>query len=1144
MKTLRTLVQIVVILLTSITIYAQTISLLVTDADDQPIQDAFVFVANTQIGATSDASGMASVNLGDIQAYSIVITHLQYKVATIDHTDIAPDAITHIRLEDNSNLLNVITVSGGKRDTKKRKQWMKKFKKAFLGKKVSPKRVKIKNPEVILFEEKGDTLYAYSSDNIEIENNELGYFQKFALESFMTTKEESTFFSGKSYIKDISKNKKKYKKRRKKIFMDSKRLFFKSLINQHPLNEKQFEYGTLAVSDDGTGTYLPLTYDDLDIRPGVWADTLYLDGYLTVFNKKRKKLSLISIDKRRKTLKQSDVSSLLYSLSGKYVISHDGYLINEQEIEESGYWAEFRMANELPMTYDGGLRIDRVDPSSSIASSLKRYRQENAAEKVYLHTDKTSYYPYEDMWFKAYLVDATTHSPSVASQVVYVDLIDDKNDKVKTWVLHTSKGLKGDMQWAPYHRRGTYTLRAYTNVMRNQSDEFFFEKEITLAETEAQASDNSSADAKDLIVNFYPEGGDLIHNVASQVAYRISTPSGKSISLKTKVVDQSGAVIAHSESRHRGMGLFQITPQNQQEYKLVAEYQDSIYEYSLPSALPDGISLGVNTNSTENLYISVAASQDEYLNGSKLIGHVRGQLVVQVNNPQPGKQIVVPKSTLPSGIIHFTLFDRHERPHAERIIFNEYDVNSSVVNLDSKVLPQSDQQFINIDLSPDSLLWQGDNVDLSISVTKNAEVDKSVARNDINGYLLLESDIDKTLPNIEEYLSKADHKVTRYHLDLLMRVCQWRRFDWRSVLSSDEPIVAPHTAEIVYRVSGQTITKKGKAPVQTAVLLNTLQPSFYMASTLTDANGYFSFDSIPLADSTLYILQAQMASELPDSPTDISPSSVIDFIIDPISPVTDVQDRQIIPASEVAEKPTITAENLTYLNQLSLRDTNIWQEQIEEISITAKRAHTSNRSTGEGRYYNLDNMDWVNPSLMGTNLINRLAPRRHYMTSSEGRLLSITTNFQGQPTYIPIQVVIDGMGAEPGGSNAINLMTLTADVIKDVFISPGGIYINTRQTRRSNVKKEKGGIVHLKHPGYYTARTFANENMEQETDYPINTTVYWNPDIQLDQDSLQLQIPLKNTSPEDDYTIKVQGISSTGEIVSQTYKRKVADSLK
>src|SRR5664279_5870834 len=44
-------------------------------------------------------------------------------------------------------------------------------------------------------------------------------------------------------------------------------------------------------------------------------------------------------------------------------------------------------------------------------------------EKVYLHIDRESYYPGDDIWFKAYLIDATDRLLTNNSMNLHVELI-------------------------------------------------------------------------------------------------------------------------------------------------------------------------------------------------------------------------------------------------------------------------------------------------------------------------------------------------------------------------------------------------------------------------------------------------------------------------------------------------------------------------------------------------------------------------------------------------------------------------------------------------------------------------------------------------------------------------------------------------
>jgi hypothetical protein len=102
-------------------------------------------------------------------------------------------------------------------------------------------------------------------------------------------------------------------------------------------------------------------------------------------------------------------------------------------------------------------------------------------EKVYLQTDKPYYSAGEDLWFKGYLVNATTNEPTALSQYLYVELID-KSDSVcyRVKIKRDSLGFSGHLKLKAEQPSGTYALRAYTLWMQNVDNSFFFSKNIMI----------------------------------------------------------------------------------------------------------------------------------------------------------------------------------------------------------------------------------------------------------------------------------------------------------------------------------------------------------------------------------------------------------------------------------------------------------------------------------------------------------------------------------------------------------------------------------------------------------------------------------------------------------------------------------------
>ena len=106
-------------------------------------------------------------------------------------------------------------------------------------------------------------------------------------------------------------------------------------------------------------------------------------------------------------------------------------------------------------------------------------RSSNPQEKVYLQTDKPYYNAGEDIWFKGFLVNGTTHLPNSLSRYIYVELIN-KSDSVinRVKLRKDSLGFFGNFKLKPEIPAGNYALRAYTYWMQNVGEDFFFKKNI------------------------------------------------------------------------------------------------------------------------------------------------------------------------------------------------------------------------------------------------------------------------------------------------------------------------------------------------------------------------------------------------------------------------------------------------------------------------------------------------------------------------------------------------------------------------------------------------------------------------------------------------------------------------------------------
>jgi TonB-dependent SusC/RagA subfamily outer membrane receptor len=114
-------------------------------------------------------------------------------------------------------------------------------------------------------------------------------------------------------------------------------------------------------------------------------------------------------------------------------------------------------------------------------TAFKVYTSTTApVEKIYTQTDRPFYFPGETIWFKSYIV-TQENTISNVSDIVHVQLISPKGTVVKVSKLAVKDGyVYGDFHIDPNWVGGIYTLKVFTNWMRNFGEESFFTKQITI----------------------------------------------------------------------------------------------------------------------------------------------------------------------------------------------------------------------------------------------------------------------------------------------------------------------------------------------------------------------------------------------------------------------------------------------------------------------------------------------------------------------------------------------------------------------------------------------------------------------------------------------------------------------------------------
>jgi len=441
-----------------------------------------------------------------------------------------------------------------------------------------------------------------------------------------------------------------------------------------------------------------------------------------------------------------------------------------------------------------------------LEGNLEEYRFEMPQEKVYLHFDKPYYYSGDDIWFQVYLVAGPAHQPSPISKVVYIELIHKSGNLLKRIKLPITDGVaKGDFNIPQYFESGTYTIRAYTNWMRNFEEDYFFKKNLVIIRTydgEAPIVEDNSA----LDIGFYPEGGDLVAGLQSKVAFKLFGSPATTQNIIVSIYNSQDQEVGTATTNSDGIGTIDLTPDDESYY---ARVNNTSKRFSLPIAKQQGYNLTVdNLSDPDNILIKAGASfKDKKRRRGFVVAQSRGVILYSSDISFVGKttSTKIPRSELWTGVVQLTLFDQSWRPQAERLVFHDANEELNVkISTNKQEYKTRDSTVVSIKITDQTgKPVQGS---FSMSVLDSAQVNASLSREHILSNLLLTSEINGYIHNPARFFEGKQNQKQRAALDLLMMANGWRRFIWKDIQEKDYEHL--FEAEQGITVKGELFTSK------------------------------------------------------------------------------------------------------------------------------------------------------------------------------------------------------------------------------------------------------------------------------------------------------------------------------------------------
>ncbi len=1145
--------------------YNQIIKGTILDKENgDKITGAAVYFNGTFAGTYSDNKGNFQLDVSKSPSIPLSISALGYNSVTMNSFSTTDSII--IYLTSKTFDLGEVVISE-RSLARERKSNLKIFKDVFLGTTSNARRCKIINETDITFnyDTDKDTLRALTSKPLQIENNALGYTITYFLDNFEYYKKNKTFiFKGNLVFNEEmpteETHKQSYEQQRINSYKGSKMHFFRELWadNLKPAgftildpSGNELDYKKIVVEQDDHRKYLSfmrnlsIIFNPED--PDNISNIFYFKNLPLNYNTENVISSKIVFLKNR----------VLFDSTGYYDgtgIQWEGQMVTQRISDFLPY--EYRSNNKfLSLTSSGSPVFSDFQSSREAPSSIDSLKE---IEKVYLHTDRTYYYPGNDIWFKAYLIDAYDRSLSNLSRNLHVELISPSGGIISDRIIRLDGGLgNGDFRLPDSLSSGRYRLRAYTNYMRNFSDQIFYNKEIniiTFFPGITKPSDAGKYQEKNVDLSFFPEGGSLVDNVSSIVAFKAVDALGKGCDVYGEVYSSAGEMVTEFRSTHLGMGSFVLKPiPGLSYYSLIKGPDNNDIKSEIPKSFATGVTLSALVDDKE-LLLKISTNEqtlplipDNDLSIS-ISAHKEKVKTISLRISSLIDSIAIPTDELPDGIVIVTLKTAENLPLSERLIFIRHEQNCKInIQTDRAVYKQRDPVSVRIYVSGDSI--NQETAFLSLSAAESSFIDNiKEFPTTISSWFLLESDIRGTVEGPSYYFDPANPGRVQ-DLDLLLRTQGWRDFSWKY---DPTKYFSPESG---FFISGRLRKiNRDKPFVDPKIHFTIFQEDNIMSKIVpADHKGRFYLNNVDITGDARLLVTAVDRNGLPNGLLLLDSMNYMTAEISGYLPASTVVKKEevltVIREDEIKERETMLAreyeKNETIRKKYKLSDTI----EIGEVTITAQKPGDiqvakieSVRSVYGGKPDDevivtpqMENLSAAPELLIGAAgvFVRPIRPGEYEIKFHRVRA------FEGLSKIEPL-LIIDGVKRPLSDLDIFPIYLIDRiDILKSIGKtavygiegSNGVISVITRSGNRMTKEPETvKHTVNTKFSGYDSPRIFYSPHHDpanQSYNPDLRPTLFWKPDISL-QIGRELLLNYFNADNSSIIRIIVEGITSTG----------------
>jgi TonB-dependent Receptor Plug Domain len=795
-----------------------------------------------------------------------------------------------------------------------------------------------------------------------------------------------------------------------------------------------------------------------------------------------------------------------------------------------------------------------LENADSLAGRFIKELRTDTREKLFVQTNKWFYVAGEELWLKAWIVNALSQKYYSHSKTLFADLVDERDTAIAQLLLNIPRQqTEGYIALPASLPEGYYWLRVYTaNMLKYDPAAVFvlplyvvnnrFPSKLT-AEPEVNTSAANSNEPPQ--VDFYPEGGAMISGTNAVIGLHAADKKGKPLSLDGYITDSWDSVVTTFKSDARGLGACSFYVFKSRKYVAHVKWNNQLLNWPLPAINQYASQLSIKEQDANNIKVIVSLGDSLYKKGrtSYLLGISRDSLCfASVGNDM--YEVNISKKNFPAGRANLILFNDKQEVVSERAVFITKPKEEVVIQTNKANYAARDKVSVTI-TTGDSLLHPS-LAALSISVTDDSLVQEplQLPGNNIDSSDLL------MLTQPQQFSGKTYNKTNFY--------------------ASVKGIMMDADSAIT-DISGSIVNRKNQPVANRIVTLYANKQISLFDTDTTDNNGAFKFHIPLFADSIAFTLQVSNMKGVK------------------------VDDRIVVDAKSPFPKfatPRLLKKKLS-LNQTeqvqTFRDKHLdnmilgtGKEWLKEVIVKGKRKETSYNTSKRVSNFSYvltgDKIQQMSLNEAGPALLT--VPGLHLKGGflTLGGLTSFGASSADEPLLVvdgvPVQteaspilhnpppgtlgvgpvIDLDATSSTVSASKVLQeISKIPPDVIDFIEVlkgpqaayygsrsSNGVIIVNTNRTSNFRSRIESYGTLQYSPKSYYLAPLFSmpdynDKNLKNAAFKDYRSTLFWNGHVYSNPNG-KATVEFFTADLPTTYTITVTGVTASGDIIYKKAK--------